>query len=152
MSSVGEPQQEVSTVPSRCIPHWLQPIGKTLRIRLPRARMLPFPFPVFVVARIPTRIEPPNIEVDAESFEFFHEPDLVFFGSGSVLKSFFGTRACQERFHGPSVRPGEDVSQIPLGRLLQPEDLQGAAVFLASDASDMVTGHILHVDGGYLAK
>jgi NAD(P)-dependent dehydrogenase (short-subunit alcohol dehydrogenase family) len=46
----------------------------------------------------------------------------------------------------------KNVSEIPLGRLLQPEDLQGAAVFLASDASDMVTGHILHVDGGYLAK
>jgi NAD(P)-dependent dehydrogenase (short-subunit alcohol dehydrogenase family) len=46
----------------------------------------------------------------------------------------------------------KSVSQIPLGRLLQPDDLQGAAVFLASDASDMVTGHILHVDGGYLAK
>jgi NAD(P)-dependent dehydrogenase (short-subunit alcohol dehydrogenase family) len=46
----------------------------------------------------------------------------------------------------------KNVSQIPLGRLLQPEDLQGAAVFLASAASDMMTGHILHVDGGYLAK
>jgi NAD(P)-dependent dehydrogenase (short-subunit alcohol dehydrogenase family) len=46
----------------------------------------------------------------------------------------------------------QDVSRIPLGRLLQSEDLQGAAVFLASDASRMVTGHILHVDGGYLAR
>lgn len=52
-------------------------------------------------------------------------------------------------------RKGEyekNVSQIPLGRLLRPDDLQGAAVFLASDVSDMVTGHILHVDGGYLAR
>lgn len=45
----------------------------------------------------------------------------------------------------------KDVSRIPLGRLLLAEDLQGAAIFLASDASAMVTGHILHVDGGYLA-
>lgn len=45
----------------------------------------------------------------------------------------------------------KDVRRIPLGRLLRPKDLQGAAIFLASDASAMVTGHILHVDGGYLA-
>lgn len=45
----------------------------------------------------------------------------------------------------------KDVRRIPLGRLLRAEDLQGAAIFLASDASAMVTGHILHVDGGYLA-
>jgi NAD(P)-dependent dehydrogenase (short-subunit alcohol dehydrogenase family) len=32
-----------------------------------------------------------------------------------------------------------------------PEDLQGPAVFLASDASNFVNGHILYVDGGILA-
>ena len=32
-----------------------------------------------------------------------------------------------------------------------PEDLMGPAVFLASDASDFVNGHILYVDGGILA-
>lgn len=31
------------------------------------------------------------------------------------------------------------------------EDLQGPAVFLASDASDFVNGHVLYVDGGILA-
>jgi 2-deoxy-D-gluconate 3-dehydrogenase len=44
------------------------------------------------------------------------------------------------------------IKDIPMGRVLVPSDLVGAVVFLASDASDMVTGHNLHVDGGYLAK
>lgn len=38
---------------------------------------------------------------------------------------------------------------IPLGRLALPEDLTGAAVFLASQASDFVTGQTLFVDGGW---
>ncbi len=41
-----------------------------------------------------------------------------------------------------------DVSRTPLGRLERPEDLVGAAVFLASDESDFVTGQTLLVDGG----
>ncbi|MEW6666687.1 MAG: glucose 1-dehydrogenase [Thermodesulfobacteriota bacterium] len=40
------------------------------------------------------------------------------------------------------------VARIPIGRAAEPEDFVGAAVFLASDASEMVTGHVLSVDGG----
>ena len=43
------------------------------------------------------------------------------------------------------------VSQLPLGRPLDPEDLVGACIFLASHASDMVTGHLLLVDAGFTA-
>jgi NAD(P)-dependent dehydrogenase (short-subunit alcohol dehydrogenase family) len=43
-------------------------------------------------------------------------------------------------------------SALPLGRLATPEDIAGAAVFLASEAARFVTGHCLHVNGGgYLA-
>ncbi len=43
------------------------------------------------------------------------------------------------------------VSKTPAGRWGTPEDLQGPAVFLASDASNFVNGHVLYVDGGILA-
>lgn len=43
------------------------------------------------------------------------------------------------------------VSKTPAGRWGTPEDLKGPAVFLASDASNFVNGHILYVDGGILA-
>ena len=44
------------------------------------------------------------------------------------------------------------VSRTPASRWGDPEDLAGAAVFLASRASDFVNGHILYVDGGILAS
>lgn len=42
------------------------------------------------------------------------------------------------------------LAHIPAGRLGKPEDMQGPAIFLASHASDYVTGVVLPVDGGYL--
>lgn len=42
-------------------------------------------------------------------------------------------------------------AKTPAGRWLEPEELGGPAVFLASHASDAVNGHILYVDGGILA-
>jgi 2-dehydro-3-deoxy-D-gluconate 5-dehydrogenase len=44
------------------------------------------------------------------------------------------------------------TARIPAGRWGEPGDLAGAAVFLASPASDYVHGHILAVDGGWLAR
>jgi 2-deoxy-D-gluconate 3-dehydrogenase len=44
------------------------------------------------------------------------------------------------------------LERIPAARWGEPSDLGGAAVFLASDASDYVNGHILAVDGGWLAR
>jgi 2-dehydro-3-deoxy-D-gluconate 5-dehydrogenase len=51
-----------------------------------------------------------------------------------------------------AVRNRQILDRIPAGRWGAPEDLAGAAVFLASSASDYVHGHILAVDGGWLAR
>lgn len=44
------------------------------------------------------------------------------------------------------------LGNIPLGRIGKPEDVVGAAIYLASDASDLVTGHVLLIDGGWTAR
>ena len=49
-------------------------------------------------------------------------------------------------------RSAEILGRIPANRWGKPEDLKGAAIFLASHASDYVTGHTLAVDGGWLAR
>jgi gluconate 5-dehydrogenase len=43
------------------------------------------------------------------------------------------------------------LDRTPAGRWGDPDELQGAAIFLASKASDFVNGHVLYVDGGILA-
>jgi NAD(P)-dependent dehydrogenase (short-subunit alcohol dehydrogenase family) len=49
-------------------------------------------------------------------------------------------------------RGREFLLRTPMGRFGQLEELVGAAVFLASDAASFVTGHLLIVDGGFLAS
>ncbi len=50
------------------------------------------------------------------------------------------------------TRSRQILERIPAGRWGDPEDIAGAAVFLASPASDYVNGHILAVDGGWLGR
>jgi len=54
----------------------------------------------------------------------------------------------EERAEGTRRRAERLLSRIKLGRFEQPSDLLGAAIFLASGASDFVTGQTLFVDGG----
>lgn len=51
-----------------------------------------------------------------------------------------------------AARMAETNTRIPMERWGEPEDLAGAAIFLASDASDYVNGFTIAVDGGFLAK
>jgi len=50
------------------------------------------------------------------------------------------------------VRSKAILDRIPAGRWGTPKDLKGVAVFLASSASDYVNGHVLVVDGGWMAR
>lgn len=50
------------------------------------------------------------------------------------------------------TRNRQILERIPAGRWGDPADIAGAAVFLASPASNYVTGHVLAVDGGWLAR
>jgi len=58
------------------------------------------------------------------------------------------TRALQE----DATRNRQILERIPAGRWGEPADLAGAAVFLASSASDYINGHLLVVDGGWLGR
>src|SRR2546425_10538845 len=50
------------------------------------------------------------------------------------------------------VRSRQILDRIPAGRWGEPQDISGAAVFLCSSAGDYVHGHVLAVDGGWLAR
>jgi 2-deoxy-D-gluconate 3-dehydrogenase len=50
------------------------------------------------------------------------------------------------------VRNRQILERIPAGRWGEPKDVAGAALFLCSSASDYVHGHVLAVDGGWLAR
>ncbi|WP_160725053.1 2-dehydro-3-deoxy-D-gluconate 5-dehydrogenase KduD [Bacillus sp. USDA818B3_A] len=53
---------------------------------------------------------------------------------------------------GNADRHASITARIPQGRWGRPEDLKGAVVFLASEASNYVNGHILCVDGGWMSS
>lgn len=57
-----------------------------------------------------------------------------------------------EAIRNDPIRNGDILARIPKGRWGTPQDLGGAAVFLASRASDYVTGITVPVDGGWLAR
>ncbi len=63
------------------------------------------------------------------------------------------TAPLRERQSDGSRHPFDQfiIAKTPAARWGNPEDLQGPAVFLASEASDFVNGHVLYVDGGILA-
>jgi 2-deoxy-D-gluconate 3-dehydrogenase len=69
----------------------------------------------------------------------------------AIAPGYFNT-ANTAALRADPTRSREILARIPAGRWGEPADLKGAAVFLASRASDYVNGAILVVDGGWLAR
>ena len=69
----------------------------------------------------------------------------------AIAPGYFATDAT-EALRADDRRNKEILARIPTGRWGEAEDLQGAVIYLASAASNYVTGHILVVDGGWMAR
>ena len=70
----------------------------------------------------------------------------------AIAPGYMVTRLTADMQGKNPAQYAEITARIPMHRWGQPEDLQGAVVFLASPAAAYVTGAILPVDGGYLGK
>jgi 2-deoxy-D-gluconate 3-dehydrogenase len=68
----------------------------------------------------------------------------------AVAPTFIETPFSKQMFEKPGFREFV-LGNIPLGRIGLPEDVVGAIIYLASEASNLVTGHVLMVDGGWTA-
>ncbi len=69
----------------------------------------------------------------------------------AIAPGYFAT-SNTEALQADAVRSRQILERIPAGRWGQPEDLAGAAVFLASPASDYITGTVVTVDGGWMSR
>lgn len=69
----------------------------------------------------------------------------------AIAPGYFVTDNTQ-RLRDDAARHAEITARIPAARWGDPQDLGGAVVFLASRASDYVNGHVLVVDGGWMAR
>lgn len=110
----------------------------------------------------------PDFAAYAEAPQFLNPPH---YGAGKAaiiqltkyFASYLGPEHIQVNCVSPGPFPSDSVRQnagfeeeltrrVPLGRVGEPQDLAGAFVFLASAASDFITGHNLVVDGGWTIR
>ena len=68
----------------------------------------------------------------------------------AIAPTFVETPLTKPMFEEKGFRDSV-LQNIPMGRIASTQDVAGAAIYLASDASNMVTGHVLLVDGGWTA-
>lgn len=69
----------------------------------------------------------------------------------AIAPGYFRTELTRRMWEDPA-RSEWIVGRTPMGRWGDLEDLKGTAVFLASEASDFITGQLINVDGGWLAS
>src|SRR5690625_4230948 len=69
----------------------------------------------------------------------------------AILPGYIATDMNEALIHD-NTRSRQIMERIPAGRWGTPEDFKGAIIYLASDASNFVHGHLLAVDGGWLGR
>lgn len=69
----------------------------------------------------------------------------------AVAPTFVRTALTQPLLEEPGMLD-KLLAEMPISRLAEPEEVAAAIVFLASDAASMITGHVLPIDGGWLAR
>jgi len=69
----------------------------------------------------------------------------------AVAPAFVRTALVEPLMADPAMRQAI-IASTPLGRLVEPDEVAAAILFLASDAAAMITGHTLPIDGGWLAR
>jgi 2-dehydro-3-deoxy-D-gluconate 5-dehydrogenase len=69
----------------------------------------------------------------------------------AIAPGYMSTNNTKELREDP-IRSKSILNRIPANRWGTPDDVKGAAVFLASHASDYVNGHVLVVDGGWMSR
>ena len=70
----------------------------------------------------------------------------------AIAPGFTETEMIRNNLYVNKERTRKVKERLPTGKLAEPKDMKGAALFLASDASNYVNGHVLTVDGGFVAQ
>jgi NAD(P)-dependent dehydrogenase (short-subunit alcohol dehydrogenase family) len=70
----------------------------------------------------------------------------------AIAPGYMETEMTMEWIHGDGDRTDQLLSRMPLGRFGSPSDVDGLAVFLASAASDYLTGQVIMLDGGWMTS
>lgn len=108
-----------------------------------------------MVGQVPSLYDGTNMGPDTSGDYFFHKGGMINF------TRFLATTYAQHNIRTNCISPGgffadqpekflkRYYERVPLGRMANEDDIKGAVVYLASDASSYVTGHNLVVDGGW---
>ena len=70
----------------------------------------------------------------------------------AIAPGFTETEMIRNNLYVNKERTRKVKDRLPTGKLGEPKDLKGAVLFLASDASNYVNGHVLTIDGGFIAQ